>query len=274
MAYTDQQVRDYLQQNLQGASDAQIAAEMARFGVDTSQMARATNIPVEDIQGRFIEAVTPRPASSADATTNVNRFTDADVRQYLLDRPGYSDAEITADMIRFGVGPEQVARATQLPLTDVQSRFDAVINPLLATLPGGAVTPTRPVTPTPVVPGPAITPLSPTLTPPNVPETLLPGNVGGNVVGTPPISRDFPTIATEGGPTTATQYIQPSAVQVGGALIPEYTEIPEGVTPLAVPALNVRNLINQGVVPRYVAAPRSSGNLIFEPIQTIGDRIF
>ena len=263
MAYTDQQVADYISSMGPGATDRDIAAAMVQYGVGGDQVSRATNVPQAEVQSRF-EAATNLPSTSS--------FSDQDVRQYLVDRPGLSDAQIASEMIRFGVGPEQMARVTQLPLTDVQARYDAVLGPLAATVVARPTTPTTPIQP--IVPGPGITPTSPTLTPPNVPETLLPGNVGGTVTATPSISRDFAQIATEGGPTTATQYIQPSAVQVGGAMVPEYTEIPEGVTPLAVPALNVRNLINQGVVPNYVAAPQSSGNLMFEPIRTIGDRIF
>lgn len=258
MAYTDQQVRDYLQQNLQGASDAQIAAEMARFGVDTTQMARATNVPVADVQSRFIQAITPPPGNSNQPTTTP-QFTDADVRQYLLDRPGYTDAQIAADMIRFGVSPGQVARATQLPLADVQRRFDAIVNPLLTTLPGGPLTPVTPVTP--VTPTTPLTPTTPTTTTSTMPPSVVP---------TPAISPapgSVPAIgaALPGLPTQPAQYITP-----GGAT----TEPPAGVTPFALPMLNMRNLVNRGVVPSYVAVPQSTPQYAYQPITQIGTPIF
>lgn len=242
--FTDEQVRSYVANNLQGASDAQIAAEMARFGVDTTQMARATNIPVADVQRRFLSTF---PATSPN-------FSDEQVLSYLQNNlQGASDAQIAAEMIRFGVSPAQMSRVTNVPIADVQRRFDAIVNPLLTTLPGGSLSidvPRRPDTP--------ITPTTP-------PSTMPP-----SVVPTPAISPapgSVPAIgaALPGLPTQPAQYITP-----GGAT----TEPPAGVTPFALPMLNMRNLVNQGVVPSYVAVPQSTPQYAYQPITQIGTPIF
>jgi hypothetical protein len=242
MAFTDQDIRDYLTKVIPGASDAQIASEMARFNVDVNQMARATNVPVADVQKRFQAATAP-----ATQTTSP-KFTDQDVRQYLLDRPGYSDAEITADMIRYNISPEQVSRATQLPLSAIQARYQSVLTPLLATIPGGATTTTGTTT--------GATPTTPTRVPTApIPPGLTPGNVDMvTIMPTPPITTGVT-------PQMPTQYITPAGAT---------TAPPAGVTPYALPMLNMRNTINQGVVPSYVAAPRTTPEMSFTPITQVG----
>ena len=181
MAYTDQQVRDYLANVLPNASDREIAAEMVRFGVGADQMARATNQTIENVQNRFEAAQVP-----------VNTpLSDTDVRQYLADRPGYTDAQIAADMIQFGVGPDQISRVTGLPLTDVQARYNAVLGPLQGTV-------TRPPV---VVDTGGSTFVNPAVI--NIPDSLVPGNVDNRtILQTPPISRETP-------PTTPVTYISP-----------------------------------------------------------------
>lgn len=268
---TSQQIAEYSAAAYPaGTPPSRVLADMARYGVSGDEVGRALNMNYDQATQAFNQG-----------QTFAQNYTDQDIlniQNFLRDNPNMSDAEIVSNMLTYGVGPAAVARATGLAMDEVQRRYDAVMAPLRPTTAlNPVVTPPPPVVgpPTTVLPGQTPTaPAGTTLLPPEVPVELLPGNVGGNIVGTPPISRDFPTIATQGGPTTAQQFISPAPVEVGGALIPEYTPIPQGVTPLAVPALNVRNLINQGVVPNYVAAPQSSGNLMFEPIRTIGDRIF
>lgn len=245
MAYTDQEVRDYLATNLRNASDREIAAEMVRFGVGSDQVARAMNQTPQLIQERF-EAV-------QNPTANTS-LSDNDIRQYLVDRPGYTDAQVASDMIRFGVTPAQVSRATGVPLTDVQARYQAVLDPLRATARGATTTYTN----TGTTGGTDTT-------------TTTTGGSGRTVVQTNPITT---TAAENMAAVMPTRYIQPSPLTVAGALTPQYTEIPTGIYSLGVPLLNVRNLINMARVPSYVAAPRSTEGMTFTPITTIGDQIF
>jgi hypothetical protein len=243
MAYTDQEVRQYLTNNLPNASDRQIAAEMVRFGVGSDQIARVMNQTPQAVQERFEAAQAPLANTS---------LSDNDVRQYLLDRPGYTDAQVASDMIRFGVSPAQVSRATGLPLTDVQARFQAVLDPLRATARGATTTYTNT--------GGGTTTNGGTTT------TTGGGTDNRTVVQTTPITPQ----------TTAampTRYIQPSPLTVAGALTPQYTEVPAGIYSLGVPLLNVRNLINLARVPSYVAAPRSTESMTFNPITTVGDQV-
>lgn len=256
MAYTDEEVRSYLQNQLAGASDREIAAAMTQFGVGGDQMSRVTGVSQGDVQRRFEAAQAP-----------TNTYSDAQVQQYLAERPGYTDTQIAADMIRYGVGPGQVARVTQLPLTDVQARYDAILGPLGATVPGGAVTPTNP-SPKTVIPGGGTTNIPTPRTPVPVPEGLMPGNVDERtILSTPAITQNVV-------PQMPTEYVQPQSIMVGGALQPEYTAPPAGVPSYALPQLNMRNIVNQGVVPNYVAMPTTNPGLNFSPIFTIGDRIF
>ena len=242
--FSDQDVRDYLNTALAGASDRDIASEMARRGVTMDQIARATNIPIADVVRRFGTATTP---------FTTPQFSDADVLAYLQARPGYTDAEIAADMIKYGVSPEQISRVTGLPLSEVTRRYTAVVSPLQPVTP---ITPVTPVTPiTPVIP---TTPTPPTTSGPS------------SIVPTPAISPAPGTVpaigaALPGLPTQPTQYITPS----GGTTTP-----PAGVTPFALPMLNMRNMVNAGVVPSMVAAPRSTSEFEFNPIERTGSSIF
>lgn len=63
MAFTTEQIRDYLMAN-PGMTDAQIAADMDRFGVTASQVSAATGVPVSDVMSRY-EAATTTPAFPA-----------------------------------------------------------------------------------------------------------------------------------------------------------------------------------------------------------------
>jgi len=249
-SFTDEQVRTYIQQNLQGATDAQIAAEMARYNVGVDQMSRATGVAPRDVQSRFLTVASPTPTVAPP-----QNFTDEQVLSYLQNNlAGASDAQIAAEMIRFGVSPAQMARVTNVPLDTVQSRYNAIINPLLSasTFPGGPITiddPTRPIDGT--TPGGGTTLLSNVVPTPSV--TSPPGTV-------PTLNASLPAL-----PTQPTQYITP-----GGGI----TSIPTGVTPFAVPMLNMRNIVNQGYVPSYVAAPETTPQFAFTPITQIGTPVF
>lgn len=107
-------------------------------------------------------------------------------------------------------------------------------------------TPTPPVITNPIIPTPPITPSTPTVAP-------TPGTV-------PSIGAALPSL-----PTQPTQYITP-----GGAV----STPPAGVTSYALPMLNMRNLVNAGVVPSYVAAPQTTPQFSFTPITQVGRPIF
>lgn len=47
-----------------------------------------------------------------------------DIRNYLTQNPGMSDAQIASAMQQYGVSPLQVAQATNMPVSDIQSRYD------------------------------------------------------------------------------------------------------------------------------------------------------
>lgn len=51
-----------------------------------------------------------------------------DIRSYLTANPGMSDAQIASAMQQYGVSPLQMAQATNIPVADIQSRYDAAVN--------------------------------------------------------------------------------------------------------------------------------------------------
>jgi len=108
--YTDQQVLDYLNSN-PGLTDQEIAKAMQTYGVDTSQMARATGLDLGNVQGRYDAAIQP--------------ISDKQVQDWLGERSGMADQDIAYAMNEYGVDPTQMARATGLKLEDVQKRYDA-----------------------------------------------------------------------------------------------------------------------------------------------------
>jgi hypothetical protein len=248
-SFTDAQVVDYLTNVIPGASDRDIAAHMTRLNVGVDQVARATKLPVADVQKRFVAATAPLPTE---------KFKDTDITQYIKDRGGsLTEPQLMAEMISTGVSPEQYARATNTPLAQVQTRYGAVVNPLMSSLPipGGASTPAT--TPT-TTPGTTTTPTRTATAP--IPPGLTPGNVDTTtIVATPPITTGVV-------PQMPTQYITPTGA-LGNA--------PAGVSQLAVPMLNMRNVINQDVVPNIVAAPKTTPQLSYTPITQLGvPRIF
>jgi hypothetical protein len=122
-SFTDAQVVDYLTNVIPGASDRDIAAHMTRLNVGVDQVARATKLPVADVQKRFVAATAPLPTE---------KFKDTDITQYIKDRGGsLTEPQLMAEMISTGVSPEQYARATNTPLAQVQTRYGAVVNLLL-----------------------------------------------------------------------------------------------------------------------------------------------
>ena len=120
--YSDQQVNDYLLAN-PGMTDQQIAAAMNQFGVDTSQMARATGLDLGSVQSRYDAATAP--ASSAPAGVSNQEVVD-----YLNANPGLTDYQIAAAMDKYDVDPSQMAQATGLGLDQVEKRYAAASQPI------------------------------------------------------------------------------------------------------------------------------------------------
>ena len=120
--YSDQQVNDYLLAN-PGMTDQQIAAAMNQFGVDTSQMARATGLDLGSVQSRYDAATAP--ASSAPAGVS-----NQEVLDYLNANPGLTDYQIAAAMDKYDVDPSQMASATGLGLDQVEKRYAAASQPI------------------------------------------------------------------------------------------------------------------------------------------------
>jgi hypothetical protein len=61
MAFTNQQVFDYLKAN-PGLSDAQLAADMATFGISPAQLAESTGVSENEIIARAAATVPPNQA--------------------------------------------------------------------------------------------------------------------------------------------------------------------------------------------------------------------
>lgn len=165
MAYTSQDIVNWLQQN-PGLPDAVIAAKMQETGVTPEQVAAATGVNTADIQSRYTAAepladlYTSFQAGNVGTTQNLldsmglstenlmSGFnltptdlaslreigykitpTDWEVQNWLGLNTGLSDADIRTNMDKFGVTPEQMARVTGIPLTDVQKRYDTAFTP-------------------------------------------------------------------------------------------------------------------------------------------------
>jgi hypothetical protein len=129
---SDKQVLDWLGERT-GASDQDIAYAMNQYGVDTSQMARATGLKQEDVQKRY-DAAAPK-------------YSNADVNEWLRTNPGASDKEIAAAMNKFGVGTLQMSATTGLPWQDVSGRYTAAGGTQSQPTTVNKTTATTPVTP-------------------------------------------------------------------------------------------------------------------------------
>ena len=120
--YSDKEVNDYLLAN-PGMTDQQIAAAMNQFGVDTSQMARATGLDLGSVQSRYDAATAPASSASAGVSNQ-------EVLDYLNANPGLTDYQIAAAMDKYDVDPSQMAQATGLGLDQVEKRYAAASQPI------------------------------------------------------------------------------------------------------------------------------------------------
>ena len=117
MAVDDATIQAWLQQNA-GASDADIRSAMDQYGVDTSQMARATGMDYETMQSRY-DGAGGGLLGQANTAAPKDTYTDDQVRswvsQYIdVKNPkGSLQPELTRlakDMQQYGVGFEQMGR--------------------------------------------------------------------------------------------------------------------------------------------------------------------
>ena len=106
------------------------------------------------------------PTTGVPSTYNPS---DTEIRDYAL-RPGINDAMVARSMNQFGVSPERMAGIMQLPVDQVQSRYQAAMGPnYVARRPGsGGVTYFSPMqylkagqTPTGTTPAAPVTPAAP-----------------------------------------------------------------------------------------------------------------
>lgn len=104
------------------------------------------------------------PTTGVPSTYNPS---DAEIRDYAL-RPGINDAMVARGMNQFGVSPERMAGIMQLPVDQVQSRYQAAMGPnYVARRPGsGGVTYFSPMQylkagQTPATPAAPVTPAAP-----------------------------------------------------------------------------------------------------------------
>jgi len=256
--YSDQQVAGYLTSMAQAGmlNDERVAAEMARYGVGVDQIARVTKLTPTEVQRRFSAAVNPSATPA---------YSDDQLKSYLFSnyapggKPNFTDPQIVMDMIRGGVGVNQLARVLGMPVSEIQTRFNAVIDPLNSR--STTLNPFRPTDPS------TLPPADVTINPGVIPPITPAGAINENVRSTPAINSNVT-------PVMPNYYIEPAAIRVGGSLVPDFRAPPPTITPFALPSLNLRNRVNTGVVPRFVTGPKSSGNLFFTPIEQIETSVF
>lgn len=110
-------------------TDAEVVAAMARTGVGAADVARLTNLPVDEVSAR------------------VNAVRETSFTDFLM-TPDLTDAQIVEAINQNSISPERVSALTGVPVAEVQSRIAAVTQP-------------KPVTPPPVTPPPVPRPVTP-----------------------------------------------------------------------------------------------------------------
>ncbi len=119
---------DYLQ--TPNLTDAQIAAEVNRLGLNAQQISSMTGVPVGQVQSRlapFAPKVTTPVVTTPVVTTPVTKTTtnyDA-FANWLKTTPNLTDTQIAAEMNRLGITTGQVGQITGMPGTDIENRFKA-----------------------------------------------------------------------------------------------------------------------------------------------------
>ncbi len=113
---------DYLQ--TPNLTDAQIAAEVNRLGLNAQQISSMTGVPVGQVQSRLApylpKTVTPPVVTTPVTTSNYDIFAN-----WLKTTPNLTDTQIAAEMNRLGITTGQVGQITGMPGTDIENRFRA-----------------------------------------------------------------------------------------------------------------------------------------------------
>jgi len=121
---------DYLQ--TPNLTDAQIAAEVIRLGLNAEQISSMTGVPVGQVTSRLAPYLpktvvtgtgTTTTTTGTGTTTGTNNY---DVfANWLKTTPNLTDTQIAAEMNRLGITTGQVGQITGMPGTDIENRFRA-----------------------------------------------------------------------------------------------------------------------------------------------------
>jgi DNA-binding transcriptional regulator YiaG len=115
------------------ATDAQIAKAAADAGVSAAQLAQVTGLDVGQVESRIAAATAPAPTATAmapaAAPTKPTAPSDAEVANWFKTNPNASDFDIATAMTQYGVTADQVAKATGVATTEVQSRYNTATDP-------------------------------------------------------------------------------------------------------------------------------------------------
>jgi len=114
---------DYLQ--TPNLTDAQIAAEVNRLGLNAQQISSMTGVPVGQVTSRLAPYLpkTVVDNTKLNTTTNTNNY---DLfANWLKTTPGLTDTQIAAEMNRLGITNSQVSGLTGVSENDVGNRFRA-----------------------------------------------------------------------------------------------------------------------------------------------------
>jgi len=117
---------DYLQ--TPNLTDAQIAAEVNRLGLNAQQISSMTGVPVGQVQSRlapFAPKVTTPIVTTPVVTTPVTTSNYDIFANWLKTTPNLTDTQIAAEMNRLGITTGQVGQITGMPGTDIENRFRA-----------------------------------------------------------------------------------------------------------------------------------------------------
>jgi hypothetical protein len=118
---------DYLQ--TPGLTDAQIAAEVNRLGLNAQQISSMTGVPVGQVQSRLApfapKTVTPPVVTTPIVTPPVTTSNYDIFANWLKTTPNLTDTQIAAEMNRLGITTGQVGQITGMPGTDIENRFRA-----------------------------------------------------------------------------------------------------------------------------------------------------
>ena len=120
---------DYLQ--TPNLTDAQIAAEVIRLGLNAQQISSMTGVPVGQVQSRLSPylpktVVDNTKVNTTTNTTNTTATNNYDLfANWLKTTPNLTDTQIAAEMNRLGITTGQVGQITGMPGTDIENRFRA-----------------------------------------------------------------------------------------------------------------------------------------------------